>query len=164
MRQHHDFSITVDLEDYTNKFITEAPITRERSRQRQESLTAQELSILRGVLGTASWRAQQMSPQFAVDVSLLLSATADPMVQDLLDANKLVRGMRRSSAQSLHFHSSNKTPWHQLVFASWADASDRPRPDGSRTSGYVLTLATEKLVGHGQADDVSVMAWRCICR
>ena len=48
VRQHRDFSITVDLEDYTNKFITEAPITRERSRQRQESLTAQELSMLRG--------------------------------------------------------------------------------------------------------------------
>ena len=58
MRQHRDFSITVDLEDYTNKFITEAPITRERSRQRQESLTAQELSMVRVVLGTASWRPQ----------------------------------------------------------------------------------------------------------
>ena len=128
VRQYRDFSITVDLEDYTNKSVTEAPITRERSRQRQESLTAQELSMLRGVLGTASWRALQMSPQFAADVSLLLSATADPVVQDLLDANKLVRDMSRSSAQSLHFLSFNETPWQQLVFASWADASDRPPP------------------------------------
>ena len=40
VRQQRDFSITVDLEDHTNKFITEAPIKRERSRQRQESLTA----------------------------------------------------------------------------------------------------------------------------
>ena len=80
VRQQCDFSITVDLEDDTNKFITEAPITRERSRQRQESLTATELSMLRGVLGTASWRARQMSPQFAVDVSLLLSHTAQPVV------------------------------------------------------------------------------------
>ena len=158
VRQHRDFSITVDLEDYT-KFITEAPITRERSRQRQESLTVQELSMLRRVLGTASWRAQQISPQFAADVSLLLSATADPVVQDLLDANKLVRDMRRSSAQSLQFHSFNETPWQQLVFASWADASDRPR-DGSRTGRHVITLATEELFGHGQEDDVSVMSWR----
>ena len=105
VRQFRDFSITVDFEDYTNKIITEAPIKRERSRQRQEPLTAQELSMLRGVLGTVSWRAQKMSPQFDADVSLLLSATADPVVQDLLDANKLVRDMRRSSAQSLHFHS-----------------------------------------------------------
>ena len=71
----------------------------------QESLTAQELSMLRRVLGTASWRAQQVSPQFAVDVSLWLSSTADPVVQDLLDADKLVLDVRRSSAQSLHFYS-----------------------------------------------------------
>ena len=101
MRQQRDFSITVDLEDYTNNFITEAPITRERSRQRQESLTTQELSMLRGVLGTASWETQQMSPQFAADLSLLLSATAHPVVQDLLDANRLVRDMRHSSADSV---------------------------------------------------------------
>ena len=101
-----------------------------------------------------------MSSQFAADVSLLLSATADPVVQDLLDANKLVRDMRRSSAQSLHFHSFNETPWQQLLFASWADASDRPCPDGSRTGGYVTTLATEELFGHGQEDDVSVMSCR----
>ena len=115
------------------KFITEAPITRARSKQRQEPLNAQELSMLRGVRGTASWRAQQMSPQFAVDVSLLLSATAQPVVQDLLDANNSVRDLRRNTAQSLRFHSFNGTPWQQLVFGSWAVASDRPRPDASRT-------------------------------
>ena len=114
VQQQRDFSITADLEGYTNKFITEAPITRERSRQRQESLTAQELSMLRGVLDTASWRAQQTSLQFAADVSLLLSATAQPVVQDLLDSNKLVRDMRRRAAQSLHFHSFNEIPWHPL--------------------------------------------------
>ena len=50
VRQQRDFSRTVDLEDCTNKFITEAP--------RQESLTARELSMLRGVLGTASCRCE----------------------------------------------------------------------------------------------------------
>ena len=54
----------------------------------------------------------------------------------------------------------NETPWQQVVFASGADASDRRRPGGSRTGGYVITLATEKLFGHGQEDDVSVTASR----
>ena len=54
VRQHRDFSITVDREDWTNNFITESPITRERSRQRQESMIAQELSMLRGVLGSSA--------------------------------------------------------------------------------------------------------------
>ena len=36
VRQRRDFCNTVDLEDCTNKFITEALITRERSRQRTQ--------------------------------------------------------------------------------------------------------------------------------
>ena len=45
-------------------------------------------------------------------------------------------------------------------FCFEADASDRRRQDGSRTRGFVITLAAEKLFGHGLEDDVSVMAWR----
>ena len=44
--------------------------------------------------------------------------------------------------------------------SSWFLLRGSFRPDGSRTGGYVITLATEKLFGHGQEDDVSVMAWR----
>ena len=36
-----------------------------------------------------------MSPQFPIDVSLLLGATALPLVLHLLGANTLVRDMRR---------------------------------------------------------------------
>ena len=43
-------------------------------------------------------------------------------------------------------------------FVLWTDATDRLRPDGSRTGGYVIILASEKLFGHGQEDDVSVVA------
>ena len=45
-----------------------------------------------------------MSPQFTVDVGMLLSTTAHPVMQDFLDANKLVRDMRRSAAQFAVLH------------------------------------------------------------
>ena len=80
VRQKRDFSDEVELEDHIL----------------QETLTPQELSVLQSVLGAASWRALQMS-HFAIDLSLLLSATARPLVQDLPDANKLDQDMRRSS-------------------------------------------------------------------
>ena len=86
-----------------------------------------------------------MSPQFAADVSLLLSAAAQPVVQDLLDANKLVREMQRSSAQSLHFHSFNSS-WCLLRGPMRSSPtrwfSDRRLCDNSGS--------TEKLFGHGQ--------------
>ena len=53
-----------------------------------------------------------MSLQFSVDGSVLLSATTHPVVQDLLDASKLVRDMRRRAAQMLFvFHSIQ---WNSL--------------------------------------------------
>ena len=67
--------------------------------------------MLRGVLGTASWRAQQVSPQFAADVSLLLSATAHLGVQDLLDAKKLVRD---SPITSIHSMRLRGISWYLL--------------------------------------------------
>ena len=56
--------------------------------------------------------------------------------------------------KTLRFHSFDGTPWRQLVFGSWADASDRPRPDGTRTGGFVITLATEESFGQGQDDGI----------
>ena len=120
----------------------------QRSKQRQEPLNAQQISMLRGVPGTASWRAQQMSPQFAVDVSLLLSATAQPVVQDLLDANNSVRDLRRNTAQSLRFHSFNGTPWQQLFF--WfLGCSERSSSSGcfsDKTGEHPRTLENRHLV------------------
>ena len=78
-------------------------ISRGRAKQRQVTLAPQKLSVHGGVTGTASWRAQQMFPQFAIDVSLLLSATARPPVQGL-DTNKLVREMRRCASQTRRCH------------------------------------------------------------
>ena len=63
--------------------------------------------MLRGVLGTVSWRAQQMSPQFAPDVSLLLSAAAQ--ARGARSSGRQQVGPRHTS-QSLHFHSFNETP------------------------------------------------------
>ena len=104
--------------------------------------------MVRGVLGTASWRIQQVFPQFGVDVSLLWSATAHPVVQDLLDANKLVRDMHRRCCTAPSFSLVQWTPIAATGFEFLGgDASDRPRPDDSQTRGYVITLATEKSSG-----------------
>ena len=68
--------------------------------------------------------------------------------------------MRRSAAQTLRFHSLNGTLWQHLVFGSWADASDRSRPDVSRDRRLRDNIATEKMFGHGQEDDVKWVAWK----
>ena len=89
-RQQREFSITVDLEDCTKKIITEAP--------QQESLNCSRAEhVARCAQDTASWRAQQMSPQFAADVSLLLSATAQPVVHSARSSGRQQVGPRHAS-------------------------------------------------------------------
>ena len=91
---------------------------------------------------------------------MMLSATAHPVVKDLLDANELVRVNRRSAAQSLHSHSVNESVAATCFWCmcrckrsfSTGRLSDRRLRDNS---GH-----RKDFFGHRQEDDVTVMAWR----
>ena len=72
LKQDSD-GIYVDQEEYVNKWLEEVPLTREREKQSKSSLTAREVSQLRAVLGTLSWKASQTGPHHQAEVSLLLS-------------------------------------------------------------------------------------------
>ena len=121
-----DFSVTMDLYDYTNKFTTEAEVDADRKKESHQSLTAKETTLLRGVLGTASWRAQQVSPQCAVDVGLALSAVNSGKVSDLLEANKPMRDMRKSASQVIKFHPLDGYSWKQLIAVQWDKSLKAP--------------------------------------
>ena len=77
-----------------------------------------KLTLTRTVDAASSVRREPCSVQpleqgsTNVDVSLLLSATSRTLVQDLLDANKLVRIMRRSASQTLRFLTFDVTGIH----------------------------------------------------
>ena len=86
--------------------------------------------MLRGVLGTASWRAQQMSPQFAADVSLLFSASAQPVVQDLLDGPRHASQCCTGSSRSLFLQVSESGL--RLVVACGAFGQPTAFPCGHR--------------------------------
>ncbi|CAK0897474.1 unnamed protein product [Prorocentrum cordatum] len=159
VRQFKDFSITLDLYDYTNKFITEAEIDADRKKQAHLPLEPKEISLLRGVLGTASWRAQQVSPQYVVDVGLASSQVNNAKISDLVNANKLVKDMRKSASQVIKFHQFEKYDWHELRMVQWADASDKLRPDGSKTGGLVTGLSTPDFA-NGSMANVSILGWR----
>ncbi|CAK0810363.1 unnamed protein product, partial [Prorocentrum cordatum] len=158
-RQFKDFSITLDLYDYTNKFITEAEIDADRQKQAHLPLEPKEISLLRGVLGTASWRAQQVPPQYAVDVGLALSQVNNAKISNLVNANKLVKDMRKSASQVIKSHRFENYDWHELWMVQWADASDKLRPDGSKTGGLVTGLSTLDFA-NGSMANVSILGWR----
>ena len=89
-------------------------------------------------------------------VSLLLCATADQGYRIFWMPTKWSEICFAILRSLFVFTFPTRLRGNKLVFALWADASDRPR--GSRTRSYVATLATEELHGHGPEHDVSVMS------
>ena len=68
IRQKGDYSIVLDQQAYTEKFILEIPV--DQGRSPKSELNQEDVMALRGALGTASWRATQSAPQFLADTSL----------------------------------------------------------------------------------------------
>ena len=157
IQQAKDFSIRIDQNDYTDRWIEEIEIKPERSKQEKSEATPQEVSQLRGLIGSAAWRASQTSPQYQADIGLLLSEIPYATVGTVLRANKLVREMKRTP-QSLLFPSWG-LPWRQLAILVWADASNHNRPDRSSTMGLVAGCGPANMLA-GEPGQVALLQWK----
>ena len=152
-----DMSIQIDQNEYSEKWMDEIPIDSERAKQMKSKATDQEISQLRGALGTLAWRSSQCSPHYQADVGLLLSKVPYATVSTLMTVNKLIREVRRTP-QHLTFHSW-KVPWSELAVVVWADASNSNRPDKSSTMGIVAGLAPRGIMT-GERHPVSLLQWK----
>ncbi|CAK0795828.1 unnamed protein product [Prorocentrum cordatum] len=87
------------------------------------------------------------------------SITLDLYISDMANANKLVKDMRKSASQVIKFHQFENYDWHELWMVQWDDASDKLRPDGSKTGGLVTGLSTPDFA-NGSMANVSILGWR----
>ena len=115
---------------------------------------------MRAALGTISWRSTQSAPQFLAETSLLLSEGNKGTIESLRKVNKLVRETRRESGQGLIF----PTGWQfkditDLCANTWADASQRNRPDKSSTVGIITGITVKEALG-GAETQVAVVQWK----
>ena len=158
VQQSSDMSIHMSQKDYVEKWVEEMEIPKERMKQVKSPLTSSEISMLRGALGSLSWKATQSGPHYLADVSLLLSEVNVATVDTLVRTNKLIREVRRTPDQRLTFHAWNK-PLDQLTAVVWADASNHNRPDKSSTMGLIAGIAPKSILT-GSEESVSIVQWK----
>ena len=156
IKQNLDFSIILDQETYTNKWLDEIQI--DKTRSRKATLLPAEVSALRGALGTMSWRATQSGPQFLAETSLLLSEISRGTVETLYKANKLIREMKHEAKTGLFFPSWGKKV-DELAVVTCADASQHNRPDKSSTIG-IITAVGPQCILDGEEAQLSIVQWR----
>ena len=158
IKQNDDGSIILNQESYTLRWIEEIEV--DKSKAMKTPLTPAETSSMRAALGTISWRSTQSAPQFLAETSLLLSEVNKGTIESLHKVNKLVREMRREAGQGLIF----PTGWQfkditDLCAITWADASQRNRPDKSSTVGIITGVTVKEALG-GAETQVAVVQWK----
>ena len=152
--QNEDKSITVDQKEHTDRWIEEVAI--DPSRSRKAELNPSEVSALRGVLGTISWRSTQTAPEYLAETSLLLSEIGKATIETLHKVSKLVREMWRRAGQPLLFPT-----WEtkELAVITWTDASQSNRPDQSSSVGILSALAPADIL-QGEEREFAVLNWK----
>ena len=158
LKQHEDRSISITQESYVDKWLEECTIDADRSTKKNAPLNQDELSQLRGILGTLAWKASQTGPQYQADVSLLLSEVKMATIDTLQRANKLVREVRRDAKQSLRFPAWG-LQLKDLAVITWCDASQQNRPDKSSTLGLLTAVAPRAML-EGEECEIAIVNWK----
>ena len=158
IKQMPDRSIRIDQSSYVTKWLDEVPMTAHRAKETKSYLTPREISQVRGVIGTLSWKATQTGPHFLADVSMLLSEIPFATVNTVLKLNKLVREVKREAQQFLLFPHWNR-PWYEICVVTWCDAGQQNRPDKSSTLGVITGAAPVEFLA-GSEEIVAIVHWR----
>ena len=160
LHQLQDYTIVMSQEQFCNQ-LQPVKIENERSRAKDDALTPKELSQTRGFVMQAQWRAIQTAPQYCCRIGLASSSLTKPTLSNLREANAIVKELKKSSTDSLIFHSfvGEDRNWKNMVFLHFGDAAQRNRPDGSDTGGYITAISTSRIL-EGRESRTSIVDYR----
>ena len=156
--QKQDYSIRLDQQDFTRK-LNQADFNVPRNLHRlngKTKLDAAGLKTLRGINGSLQWLVSNTRVDLAAKVSLSASETANPTIESLQKANKLIRQAQRDDSLPIHIHA---IPMNDLSFGIFSDAAWAVRPDGSSQGGF-LVYATSHALHQGQEAPVGIIDWK----
>ena len=156
--QKNDYSVKMDQQGFTRKlFNAEFNLPRNLQRMNGEAkLEASGLKALRGINGSLQWLVSNTRVDLAAKVSLSASETANPTIDSLQKANKLIRQAQRDDSLPIHIHA---IPLDQLSFGIFSDAAWGVRPDGSSQGGFMLYSSTHEL-HKGEEAPIGIMEWK----
>ena len=116
-----------------------------RKRDRTAQATPEEQGQLRSVLGSLNWIVRVCRPDLAYDTNRLQTCVQRPIVQDLVDANSLLRRAQMTKDQKLVYG------WKQFDFDSMEIISIT---DASHAADYDLSASGMKMGFRSQSGRV----------
>ena len=137
MNVHQDTSeIIVDQSSYLNE-VEKCNIN---TQDKLRTLNEEEKHLYRSIVGQLNWLATQSRPDIAFNVCKLSAKLNQPIVQDVLDANKT---LKKVNSVKVQLHYKKLKPPLQLI--GYCDASYANLPDGGSQGGHIVFLTDSDL-------------------
>ena len=157
VRQREDFTIELQQSHFIGE-LEEIKLSRDRSRQTESKTTDGEKSQLRGVLGSLSWIVGQTCFLYSVDVNFLITKIPESTVSELLQANKLVKEVKKLQYQKYLVHSFPKEETLEMI--AWTDAAWANRPNDIDSTEGIFIGMTDPRLRQGLQSKVTPLHWR----
>eukprot|EP00971_Amphidinium_carterae_P351902 6492329-Amphidinium_carterae.1 len=154
VRQESDFSIHVNQDFYVDS-LEAVEIPRKRRMDKQSPLSDSERTILRAKAGELNWLQGITRPDLSGAVSLLQTSFAEPTIESLLEANRIIKEAKANKI-SIKFPS---IPVDAIRFACTADSAWANTPDLSSHMGYMIFASDQTLDQNQNAPFVPLM-WK----
>ena len=158
IREEPDFSFSLDHSSFCEGIEAITYTTKND----EDSITPDELTQLRGILGALQWRSQQTAPHLMAKIGQLQSAVTRANLGTLKAANKLARECFQTRFLSTRINQLQVDDPLDVNFVAWSDAALANRVDLSSTGGYVIAATTPDMM-KGKRSPLTMVSWRS-CR
>ena len=136
MEQEEDTkSIIISQEAYTNS-IQYIEIDDSRVSDKEARLTSDETTMLREAVGQLNWLSCVTRPDIAFNVSVLSSNIKNATVNDLIQANKVIKKVKTEKT----FMRFSELDLDSVCIMSFSDASYNNLKNGGSQGGYIIFL------------------------
>ena len=154
LEQLPDFSIRASQKDYVNA-IPHIEIGKHRRSQPESAVNDQELSCLRGLIGSLQYATTHTRPDVASKLGEIQIQLSKPTVQTLLSANKVLREAQSTSDVQICFRSISPKKLTHVVFGDASFASPKQLASFQGT----IVFATTPDLHENKKAPVSPLTW-----
>ena len=156
LEQQEDYSIHANQAEYVRS-IPAINVGRPRRQAPESPLSESEVSELRGIVGSLQYAVTHTRPDIAARLSEVQRQMAQPTVQALLDANRVLRDAQKHRLVTIKYQSISP---ENLTFVSFGDASFATSRNLSSHQGVFLAATTTELRQNVESP-ISPITWIC---
>ena len=148
--------IQIDMKAFIEERLHPVVLGTERMKQRKEPITEEERGKVRSTCGALNWAGREGRPDAAAAASLFSSQLLEMRVEDVVELNKTVAQLKRSSDLSLRIQpiEEKSMRWGVISDASWANAKN-----GKTQAGHML-IAFDKKLWEGERAVTNLLHWK----